>query len=72
MTKSHALFQSVLLKNFEWDKVKADYWSDDFSHGCSWRLMKECYKEYSGTKRTKYGGKSRDKGKRVNLLMRNW
>lgn len=33
--------------------------------------MKECYKEYSGIKRIKYGGKSRDKGKRVNLLMRN-
>lgn len=35
--KSHALYQSVLLKkNFEMDNVKAAYWNSDLSHGHSW------------------------------------
>lgn len=33
--------------------------------------IQECYKKYGGTKKTKYGCKSKDKGKRVNLLVRS-
>lgn len=68
--RSHTLFQSVLLKNFELDKLKVAmevmiYVMDIV--GDKWRD-----KEYSGTRRarTTCENRSKDKRERLNLLIR--